>query len=758
MKKLLLLIVLALASLARAATGDILSATILANGFQADIVIEGLNTGGTYAFGLGSNNDPATGSPKVVFTVTSMGYTGTTLGTVVRTVYGTKQVRKAYPNDATNEESFSTNTTVRVALSDYVFVKDNTGAGNSGTAVTCVIGAGFYTQGGTPNSARTSFTVTNNSTQAYQMPLFQWDHIAGVCTADRVEADFFMAGNANALFGIAAVRFDATGATSSVNVNSTVTTQTATLRSATGLYANSFRASIAVSGFTTGELINLRARVYPVVGDTTEVLDTDSYTTVTDEPYGYTKPVLVYASTPKYGYVATSGGSDSNTGSTNQATAAAAPFATIGKAIQNDCTVIYLNAGTHAAVGTASASRRATNEWYVVQPAPGESSATVTVQIGTTKTYKCQRLRYEGVTVTIASTSSWLDGEAAANNLRFTNCIFNHGAVGKPTTNVGYETNSTKFENCTGDLGVTYWALESFSTARVNFQFDGCTFADSDAANTGIGAWYRVVACSATGPICFGTTTTSNVSPIQDNVFFEHNKLLGYSNTSTYGFQLAATRAVTKGASIRGNLVEQLIGGQPFFFVAADSSTVTCNGILFENNTLSGGRFNCGYNDTGSSAYDRKFWSVKNNILESWATKHDTFGTQNAARIGAWPVLFGVGWSGNFSPHIASIGASGSFMFEFIGLRSYQPAATGQPPAGSTNVTGYVQFTNRQSYSGSTGAGGGAYTLVSSSPARSLQYVLKDPYDLTGRARSGSDDAGAYAFVTGSSGSWFIRF
>lgn len=697
-----------------------------------------------------------TGSPT-----TAHAWTGGTSGAIFAQV-GTHSTLAA---STPNEEVSSTGLTVQVSLSDYIFQKDNTGGGNSGTAPTVTIPAAFVTNtagASQTSNALSAAAVTQNSTAAYQMPLGQWDHIAGVCHADMVTGAYNVACNANALYGIASVRFDATGQTSTTNVNSTVGTQVAVLRSATGLYANAYQTNFSVSGFTTNELITLRFRVYPLRGDTTEVLDTENDTTVNDEPYGYTRAVIVYNATPKYGYVDNVSGNNSNTGSTTKATAIAAPFLNIGKAIQNDCTIILLKTGqTHNMVGVTSTSRRTTNQWYVVQPEDGHTSADTTVTLDTVKTYRCQRLRVDNVTVNITGTNCWMDGEANDNNVRFTNCIFNHGAIGKPTTNMGYQSTSAKFENCTGDLGVTNWALENFSSARINFQFDGCQFSEGTTTQTGIGPWYRVVACTSTGPTCFATATASNITPIPDNLFFEHNKIFGYNNSASYGFQSGDTRAIARGASIRGNAVEQLIGGQPFWWIGADGTTASVVGILFENNSLAGGRANFGYNDAGTVGYVHKFWGMKNNLLESWATKHDTFGTPNGNRTLAWSVLYGVASTGNFSPHIANIGASGSFMFEFIGLNSYQPSSSGQPPAGSTNVTAYVKFTNRQAYIGpgaNNGAGGGAYTLLLTSPAHPLTATITDPFDFTGKTRTSSDDPGAYVFTPASSGNFFMLF
>jgi hypothetical protein len=129
----------------------VLSVEISPDGWYADLSFEGQSTGGTYDLGLGANGDPDTGTPKLVLTVTSMGFDDTGAPTTVeRTVYGTKFVRKPYPNQAQAQETvFGTaDVTVRVALSDYVYAKDKAGAGNSGIDVVVSVLAGLYTVGG----------------------------------------------------------------------------------------------------------------------------------------------------------------------------------------------------------------------------------------------------------------------------------------------------------------------------------------------------------------------------------------------------------------------------------------------------------------------------------------------------------------------------------------------------------------------------------------------------------------------------------
>src|SRR4051794_37459310 len=69
-------------------------------GWVAEVDAANLSTGGTYALGIGPNNDPS--GAKIVCTVTSSGYSpSAVLGTTTRTVYGTHQLRKQYASGYT---------------------------------------------------------------------------------------------------------------------------------------------------------------------------------------------------------------------------------------------------------------------------------------------------------------------------------------------------------------------------------------------------------------------------------------------------------------------------------------------------------------------------------------------------------------------------------------------------------------------------------------------------------------------------------
>ena len=69
---------------------------VRSDGWSADVYISGLNTNGTYSYGLGSNN-ALTGAERLRIALTSQGFDDSGASTTVpRTVVGTKRVRKAY--------------------------------------------------------------------------------------------------------------------------------------------------------------------------------------------------------------------------------------------------------------------------------------------------------------------------------------------------------------------------------------------------------------------------------------------------------------------------------------------------------------------------------------------------------------------------------------------------------------------------------------------------------------------------------------
>lgn len=119
----------------------------------------------------------------------------------------------------------------------------------------------------------------------------------------------------------------------------------------------------------------------------------------------------------------------------------------------------------------------------------------------------------------------------------------------------------------------------------------------------------------------------------------------------------------------------------------------------------------------------------------------------NPGRIKNWPVVYGVNHSGNIWAETASIGAAGSFMQNFSGLRCIPAATTGEPPTVSPKTIGYFSFVDRKSFNGSSnGAGNGNYRLQSDSPAIGMARDWVLPYDIDGKARRADGAAGAYEY------------
>ena len=711
-------------------TGDILSVEISTDGWSAYVTIEGFAIGATYDFGLGTNNAD-TGSATVVFTVVSEGYNASgILGTVTRTVYGTHSVRKPYPNEAQTDETVSGgNMTVRIALSSQIYVDDNTGAGKSGTAPTVSISAGWCVNsgGGSQSSNATSgLAVTNSSTLVYPQVIAQWDGIAGQRTADRVTADFTLAANAFHLFGIAAVKFTATGQTSGASVNSTATTQTATQRSATGLYASAYQATLAISGFTQAELINADFIAYPVVGDAASILDTSGRTTGTDEPLGYNRAVLLCDKSNALDdavYVSPTGNDTTGNGTVGN------PYATIAKGMKEG-NIVYLTAGTHAAVGSTQ-TRKASSEWVIAQPAPGESSATVTVQLTTVLNYRCERMMYEGVTVTLAGATSYLSGENLDNNLRFRDCIFNHGGVTATSAPFVYRSNCVYVENCTGNLNRTNWRFSEISTNRCTAVLDGVQFNETSSSASAVTIVYRAVSCELNGAVLLYEKASANPAPTMDNGIYAWNKWVSFNSASGNLIRLGLSEAIARGFAIVGNVMEKTAGTSAAVYLGGDTSTVNLNHILLWNNTVAGERCNIGYNDTGSSAPLRTNWSLKYNSWRDFNNKDDTFPPPDSARVNSWPVGYGVSFLGERYEISNFPGEFGGIDYELMG-------------------SGGIGYVDNASFTG-TGTGNGNYTPSSGSVLRNLipagMAVL--PFDLYGVqfGNSGNGSGGAIQYA-----------
>ena len=273
------------------------------NGWVLEIDTPTIAAGGTYNFGLGTNN--AIANARVIVTVTHSGYqsgiNGGTCGTSTtysQTLYGTHVLREPYNNAATNDDQVNGSTlTQRIALSStsgpaLIF---------SGETVTVQIVSSYYTAGGnTIGTVAAGTAVTNNSTLAYSTAraIFNWtypgwQHVTG--STDTVRgmgfSQFTMYGRP-----IACVVYTVSDAHSHSN---TYTVNTPTVDPTMGDKAAvvEYIGYPSVSGFTQGDKLTINFKAYPWVGDSTSVMDSSDGT--------YPQPDPRYS--PQYGMIDSTG-------------------------------------------------------------------------------------------------------------------------------------------------------------------------------------------------------------------------------------------------------------------------------------------------------------------------------------------------------------------------------------------------------------------------------------------------------------------
>lgn len=660
---------------------------------------------GALTYDLGTPGSTATS--KLYATVTSKGFdaAGNAVN-VTRTVYATKVMRGAWTAGgahlANNETVVGSDLKVRFAISRPVYQKcGNNGAGSSGVNPVAVIAAGVATGSGYSSTANAALSCTNSSTRAYPKVVGQWDLCGGVAPADRVTGDWNLAFHARHKFGVACVLMTAADRSASPAQSTFVTAQTTVTRPRTALVTNVFKSSaFNAAGFAQGDLIDCRAQAYPKIGDSGSVLDTDSFTTTATECQGRNKLTFLLDRTGaavRYGCVNVSTGNNA-TGvvSNTLATAQAAKYQHIGKAIEAGANVIYLDAGTHPAVGTAPSARVANTTNAVVQPAPGESAATVTVQIATAvRTYKCARIQYKNLTITKVDASSYLDGEDASNFLRFSNCKFSAGGVATTAAALGYRSHCTYFEDCYGDLGRALWYLGAYSSSRTNYQLDGCILDDTSAnADYKGSCLHRVAGCVFAGKSFFLDRTPGANNPTMDN-FIWSGVMFTKMNYTSAVFNLFTVNQVLNGGVFENIAIEDIVtgGGAPTIQIAADSSFVEVDNLMLLNVTVCGDRGNYAYKERGDTDYPRTDWTVRR--LASWHcnVKDDTYAFANTSitHVGAVATLTqaGHGYHAGSTVRVAAVSPSeynGDFVISNVTTDTFDYTMGGTPATNATVV------------------------------------------------------------------------
>ena len=701
-----------------------------------------------------------TGTP-----LTTQTWTGGTSGA---TFVNTSSTITTYTVPTKDEKATGTALVTLVALSDYIFVDDNTGGGKSGTTPTVTIPASFITNTGGASQASNALAaaaVTQNSTVAYSacpaMGSWAWP---GFQRWDATSKLRVVAFDRNARNGrpVAAVKFTVTD-THSHTYTEIVTAPSfdPSVGDASAVIEYVTTGDIT-SGLTQGDTLTANFIAYPWVGDAGSILDSSAGTAAPTPLVGPITGVCDSAGT--YGVtcalVDDATGSDAgaltvyDSASFNPATAY--KFLTIAKAARAirdynnanhsrdrvDAGEIHCNAGTYAWLGaTISGTYGATATcWITVKPAAGVARASVEINATSGNTDISDRVKLENVTIDSTTNNTF----AGCLAMWLDQCVINSSS-GTGIWNDNLQ--NVWVTRCPVPVFLQGFRPAASTTTLAFPLIRGC---DLSGYTRGMQC-YTVIGNVMNGNVVPAVTTLfydqiSNTmsNPVPTSLILAYNQIYGWNQTTGVMCDFGQTSKIaTRGYAIVGNVFESTgpTSGNTICDVGSGEGLTTntpVDNVIIWHNTFMGVRENGPYNSSGSTVKFRRYWSIKNNIYYDWNTKNDDFtGDLNGLRIGSWPCLYGVGMSGNV------LGDSGNhFNCDFSGLSTINT----DWGTGSTAPL-YFQFVNYlASNEDVAGAGGGDYRLQTGSPAYRLQRDWVLPYGLGGKSRSGnSDSAGASA-------------
>lgn len=739
------------------ANGDILSVDINSEGWFAEIKIEGLSTGGSYDFDF-------SGTPKVVFTVTSEGYTSSgVLSTVQRTVYGTHYMRKRYPDSVVGtpvpwEVVDVSDVIVRIALSDQIYDDD--------TSITVDILSGFYTESDIPNNSASGFSVTNNSTEDYPRVLGNWtipdreivqDGFEVSCVTFHKSANNQNTGN----MGIACVKFIVADEHSNT-VTSIVTNPTAVLNSVSGLYSNEWVTTIDTTTLTDGDDLTIDFISYPHYGDGDSILNTGDGVNVypshlyTSKVYKMDKTHTAYGRAVAVVDAAGAGASptvvnytsfDSGSPPDSYATIAAAVDAIVAYNTSNfsrsNCSggIIYLKEGNHAWTG-ASNTPGTTEFMIVISGYPNATRDNVKITSISGDNDVGDHVKFQNLYIDSAG-GIFTDGHYD---------IFDTCRLHFTGTAFLYVTNSYNYIiDCDIDAGQV--DLTSYATQETyHMLIKGCLFATS-FNKTCMGICYignKHVGNTGSGTIdCrYNSTKTATIS----NAIIAFNQITFKSDN---GISVAGTSIVsdeTHGFALIQNIFERAVSGgtnnTSLFSLGAGNTSDLYNFMMWHN-VFVGQRVNYAYNDVNLNGIGpawRYSWSLYNNIFHDWniitdIDPHDD--VPDAERYGNHALVHGCGTTGCVNSD--ETGASGYDPF-------YEGIYSIAPDPGNIDLDFVLDASSGDN---GTGLGGGDYHLGEESDALGIAHFLVLKYDIDGVIRASDGDPGAYATALESSASVF---
>jgi hypothetical protein len=740
---------------AQAIGQTITGAAVDTNGWQLKLWLSGINTNGTYDFGFGTNNQ-ALGSEKLRLTLTSQGFTEACIPTTLgRLLYGTKRVRYPYPGHS-NAYEFTEGPGIRitVSLSSYVFSGDSN--------LTATIASGLYAQGGTNSSATASLTVTNNSTQTYPMAIGNWtwpcwNRETGSTMRLRAvgfggQIPWSSEGNipgGRPLAGMQMFAADLYGNTSMVAVSRMTIDRTLPDLLPAGEYVG----DLSIASMSNASPIRCDFALYPHIGDVNSVFDTraNTYTGPSPLPKAITNfcdrlnvySTAIAAVDPTFGsdlLGAATNGTSSSTILTNHY------FATIAKALQATSTnnaatgspvhtdmggaQVFLSSNVVTWLGGSQSYGTSPPVWVTLKPLPGHF-VNITNQSGNQDAG--DRIKLQGIT--LGGAGNYFAG---TDYLWFDACVIsNANASHLIASGPNVWITHSRVPKLTG-------GLRPFSTQSTRYQIRGADLTGFDGdicASTLIGTVKPAISSASNTRLVSDVSSGSASSP-QFTIWY-NNYLSGLQNSAEVVY-VGPNIALTNGVAIVQNVFEITTNLTATIFGLGGSALSHTNIIFWYNDFVGKRVAGFGYNDTGTAAVWRIFWSRFANVFDNAGMKTDTFTTANSNRVGNWAHMWGVNGRGSAHLNVNNTGVESpaSFVPEFWEMNGYHPLLV------FTNTMAWSRFIDRRSPGGSSVTGGGNYRLYSDSPLQTQvrggrgDYLI--PFDLDGKPRGIWDPPGAY--------------
>jgi hypothetical protein len=581
--------------------------------------------------------------------------------------------------------------------------------------VTAQIAAGVYTQGSSSLAASAGTPVSNQSTLTHPQVIGHWAWPA----FEQVQADFLLEAvcfhrSAQNAKPVAAVVFTVTDQHSNT-VTQTVTDMTVSTRGGDANPVLVYAATIPISSFTQGDVLNCNFKAYPWVGDSGATVDSNNGITPPDErlcPH-----LLLCDKSATYGGAfavidATNG--HASTASTwvaaTQAAAEAAyvsstanSYATIGDALvalkafnnatygrNNPGGATMLLSGSHSWPGNGPVDQGAQDTWTTITRLSTVSRATAQLNAGSNNPLSCRRTKLYDVTVSGSSVGQ-IHGTLTTDVLWIDNCDINNTSASSI-----YQWALTYGTRCSITQLGSGWSAFSTSKSPPGLVRGNTYLTTTDrGVKTDV---YCVIGNAGVYPNFVGVGNNAGSQQISDGAIWAFNTSLRQDGTI---IDTIAAQQWSQGFALVQSIFEKKTTVSVLGAIIADGCSATSSNVILWHNVFAGDRTNCGYNDTGPTGYLHKCWSQRGNIHDLWNNKDDQWTGGSGGdgnRTGSWPVGYNVGSHSNHRR--ASNGDGVGLPGEFTGLWTI-----------NGGTWAFVGDASNDAGGGGSGLGGGDYHL-----------------------------------------------